>query len=60
MIAALIIFVLMYIGMLAFSKYRVWFALGGAVAMVVTGVLSVTKVPSAINWHARTTCGSYA
>ncbi|MBR5762654.1 MAG: arsenic transporter, partial [Lachnospiraceae bacterium] len=51
MIAALIIFVLMYIGMLAFSKYRVWFALGGAVAMVVTGVLSVTKVPSAINWN---------
>lgn len=51
MIKALIIFVLMYIGMLAFSKYRVWFALGGAVAMIVCGVLSVTKIPSAINWN---------
>lgn len=51
MIAALIIFVVMYVGMLAFSKWRVWFALGGAVAMVVCGVLSVTKVPGAINWN---------
>lgn len=51
MITALIIFALMYIGMLAFSKWRVWFALGGAVAMVVCGVLSVTAVPTAINWN---------
>lgn len=51
MITALIIFVLMYAGMLAFTKHRVWFALGGAVAMVIFGVLSVTSVPSAINWN---------
>lgn len=51
MIKALIIFVLMYVGMLAFSKWRVAFALGGAVCMVVLGVLSITAVPSAINWN---------
>lgn len=51
MVTALIIFVLMYVGMLALPKWRVWFALGGAVAMVVTGVLSVTAVPTAINWN---------
>ena len=48
---AIIIFVLMYVGMLAFGKFRVWFALGGAVSMVAAGVLSVTAVPSAINWN---------
>lgn len=48
---AILIFVLMYVGMLAFSKYRVWFALGGALMMIVCGVLSVTKVPMAINWN---------
>lgn len=51
MIAALVIFVLMYAGMLIFSERRVWFAIGGAVLMVVCGVLSVTKVPMAINWN---------
>lgn len=51
MIKALIIFVLMYVGMLAFSKWRVAFALGGAVCMVALGVLSITAVPSAINWN---------
>lgn len=51
MIKALVIFVLMYVGMLAFSKARVFFALGGGVCMVVLGVLSVGAVPSAINWN---------
>lgn len=51
MIKAIVIFVLMYIGMLAFSKWRVYFALGGAVAMIVTGVLSIGAVPTAINWN---------
>lgn len=51
MITALIIFVLMYIGMLAFSKWRVWFALGGAVAMVIFGVLPIGKVLGNINWN---------
>ena len=51
MIKALIIFVLMYIGMLAFSKYRVYFAIGGAILMVALGVLPINDVLTAINWN---------
>lgn len=51
MIKALIVFALMYIGMLAFSKWRVAFALGGAAMMIILGVLPITAVPSAINWN---------
>ena len=51
MIPALIIFILMYVGMLAFSKWRVAFALGGAAAMVISGVLPFTGILSAINWN---------
>ncbi len=51
MLTALIIFVLMYAGMLAFSKWRVWFALGGAASMIIFGILSITSVPMAINWN---------
>ncbi len=51
MLVALLIFVLMYVGMLAFSKFRVVFALAGAACMVIFGVLSVTSVPGAINWN---------
>ncbi len=51
MITALIIFALMYVGMLIFTDKRVWFALAGAVFMIVFGILSVTKVPGAINWN---------
>lgn len=51
MIKAVVIFVLMYVGMLAFSKWRVYFALAAALAMVLTGVLNVGAVPTAINWN---------
>lgn len=51
MIKALIIFVLMYAGMLAFANKRVYFALGGAALMVIFGVLSPMAVPGAINWN---------
>ena len=51
MVTAAIIFVLMYVGMLVFSKWRVWFAVGGAVAMLVFGVLPLSKLPGAINWN---------
>ncbi len=51
MIKALVIFVVMYIGMLALPKRRVWFALGGACAMVVSGVLNPMLVPASINWN---------
>ena len=51
MILALIIFILMYIGMLAFSRHRVWFALGAAAVMVAVGVLPIRHVPTAVNWN---------
>ena len=51
MTVALIIFVLMYAGMLIFSSRRVWFALGAAVCMVLFGVLPLTDVLPNINWN---------
>ena len=51
MIIALIIFILMYIGMLALPKYRVLFSLGGAWAMTVCGILPISRIPLAINWN---------
>jgi len=51
MITALIIFVLMYAGMLALPKWRVAFAIGGAAAMVAFGVLPLRQVLGAVNWN---------
>lgn len=51
MTTAISVFVLMYLGMLIFSDYRVYFAVGGAIAMVVLGVLPVSEVLSSINWN---------
>ncbi|MCR4650208.1 MAG: arsenic transporter [Lachnospiraceae bacterium] len=51
MITAVIIFVLMYAGMLIFSEKRVYFALAAAVAMVGVGVLPISKVLPSINWN---------
>ena len=51
MTTALIIFVLMYAGMLIFSKWRVWFALAAACCMVLFGVLPISAVLPNINWN---------
>ena len=51
MITALMILILMYAGMLLFTKRRMWFAVGGAVCMLAFGVLPVGDVPGAINWN---------
>lgn len=51
MIIALIIFIAMYAGMLIFSKYRVWFAVGGAVCMLIFGILPIGKLLGTINWN---------
>lgn len=51
MIIALMIFVLMYAGMLIFSDKRVWFAIGAAIAMVIAGIVGITEVPVTINWN---------
>lgn len=51
MTTALIIFVLMYAGMLIFSRLRVWFALAAAACMVIFGVLPIGNVFPNINWN---------
>ena len=51
MTTALIIFVLMYGGMLIFSKWRVWFALGAAACMIIFGILPLSGVLPNINWN---------
>lgn len=51
MTVALIVFTLMYAGMLALSGYRMWFAVGGAAAMIVAGILPLQDVFGAINWN---------
>ncbi|MBQ7463553.1 MAG: TRAP transporter large permease subunit, partial [Lachnospiraceae bacterium] len=45
------VFILMYIVMIFFSKFRVYAALGAALILVLTGVMPIASVPSAINWN---------
>lgn len=51
MIAAIIIFVLMYVGMLAFPKWRVAFTLGAAVLMTVFGIMPIKDFLPSIDWN---------
>ena len=51
LIAALIIFVLMYVVMIGFSRYRVWAVLAAACLFLVSGIMPLRLVPSAINWN---------
>ena len=48
---ALILFVVMYAGMIAFTKYRPWIALGTAVIFLILGVQPLSGVPGAIDWN---------
>ena len=48
---ALILFVVMYVGMIAFTKYRPWIALGTAVIFLILGVQPLSGVPGAIDWN---------
>ena len=48
---ALILFVVMYAGMIAFTKYRPWIALGTAVIFMILGVQPLSGVPGAIDWN---------
>ncbi|MBO4375182.1 MAG: arsenic transporter [Lachnospiraceae bacterium] len=45
------VFILMYIVMIFFSKFRVHAALVSAALLVITGVMPAAAVPSAINWN---------
>lgn len=51
MTTAVILFVLMYAGMLIFSDKRVYFACGAAILMVCFGILPINKLLVSINWN---------
>lgn len=48
---AIILFVAMYIGLIAFPKKRAYIALLVAAIYIVTGILPYTKVVSAVDWN---------
>ena len=50
-ITALVLFVLMYILMIARPKYRPFYALAVAVIFVAAGIVPVDSLPDAINWN---------
>ena len=50
-IAALVLFIVMYIGMIAFSKHRPWIALGAAAVYLAMGVLPLSDIFGAVNWN---------
>ena len=49
LIPALILFAVAYIGMLTFSKYRTFIALGAALVFIVSGMLPLTEVLPSID-----------
>jgi len=51
LIPAIIIFVLTYIGMLAFAKARAYIALGSAALFVLLGILPWRELAGAVNWN---------
>ena len=48
---ALVLFILMYVLMIALPKYRPAYALSVAVIFLFTGVLPISSLPSIINWN---------
>lgn len=48
---ALILFIAMYVGMIAFTKFRPWIALGTAAIFLILGVLPLSGAPGAIDWN---------
>ncbi len=51
MTTAIIVFVLMYAGMLAFPSKRVFFVVAAAAAMLILEILPWNEAPGAINWN---------
>lgn len=51
-IVALVLFGLMYVGVIGFPKVKPWIALAVAAAYVVLGVLPLNQILGAINWNA--------
>ena len=50
-LAAILIFITMYVLMSIFTKKRIWIVLGAALLFVVTGILPLSAIPGAINWN---------
>ncbi len=51
-IVALVLFGLMYVGIIGFSRFKTWVALAVAVIFVILGVLPLDQILGAINWNA--------
>ena len=51
-ITALVLFGLMYVGIICFPKVKTWVALAVAAAYVALGILPIGQIPEAINWNA--------
>lgn len=51
MVLALILFLLTYVALLVFSRYRAFIAMGSALLFVILGILPVGKVFGAIDWN---------
>lgn len=51
LIASVILFILMYVLMFAFQKYRPWIALATAAVFIITGMLPVHKILGSINFN---------
>ena len=50
-ILAIILFLTMYVLMTVFMKKRIWIVLAAALIFIVTGILPLQAIPSAINWN---------
>ena len=48
---ALIIFVITYILLLSFSKYRAYIALGSAIVFVILGFLPLSDILKTLDWN---------
>jgi di/tricarboxylate transporter len=51
MIWAILLFAVTYVGMLTFSKYRPYIALGSALIFIVTGMLPLGEIFGAIDFN---------
>lgn len=50
-IAAIVLFIIMYVLMIALPKKRVYVALGTALIFIVSGIIPVSQIVGAINWN---------
>lgn len=51
MILAVILFIVTYIGLLSFPKYRAYIALGSALLFIILGYMPLGEIFQSINWN---------